>query len=127
MSTNSPRTAALSKMNFCSVSGWALAPRVMLILLSDLGELCLEQLRALHVVDRAALQRRDFFRRQRAHGLGRRADDQHVVVEMLVLRDQRAGADQAALADAGAVENHGLDADQRAVADGAAVQHGLVA
>jgi hypothetical protein len=57
----------------------------------------------------------------------RRAHDQHPVGEGLALGDDRAGRDQAAPADARAVEHHRPDADQRAIADGAAVQRDLMA
>ncbi|CAB4392230.1 unnamed protein product [Rhizophagus irregularis] len=95
--------------------------------LSYFFELSLEQLAARNIAGGVALQALDIFFAERAHGLGRRADDQRIIGKFLVLRDQGAGADQASLADLRAIQDDGLDADQRAVADGAAVQHGLMA
>src|SRR5574343_50218 len=62
-----------------------------------------------------------------AYYLAGRADDQRTVGEHLALRDQRIGANDAALADHGPVEDHRADADQAAVAYRAAVQHDQVA
>ena len=69
--------------------------------------------------DRALLQRPD--------RLGGRAHDEGKVVEALVLGHQRAGADQRAAADSGAVENDRAHADQRSLADRAAVQDDVMA
>src|SRR5690606_35252483 len=52
---------------------------------------------------------------------------QGAVGHLHVFRDQGVGADQAPLADAGAVKDHRVHADQAAVADGAAMEHHFVA
>ena len=65
--------------------------------------------------------------RHLADDLAGRAEHDGAGRDLLALGDQRAGADQALLADPGAVEDDGADADQRSAADGAAVQHHHVA
>src|SRR5450830_1223020 len=129
---NWPRTAALSKINFCRVS-WPLtaaltAPVVsVVILLSHLLELRITSLAALHIVHGVALLPGDIVCRQGPHGFCRRADDEHIVGKFLAFRDQGARADQTPFADLRAVQDHGLDADQGAIADRAPMQHRLVA
>src|SRR5262249_23573873 len=62
-----------------------------------------------------------------AHHARGRAHDQRVVGKFLALGDERAGADQAVAADAGAVEHDRTHADQAVGRNGAAVQHDVVA
>src|SRR5882724_9122612 len=66
-------------------------------------------------------------RRELTYGLGWRPDDETAVGKYFALGDERAGADQTAFADGGAVEHDRLDADQGAVAHRAAMHHGLMA
>src|ERR1700722_17826496 len=58
---------------------------------------------------------------QIAHHLGGRSQDESAVGEDLALGDDGPGAHQAAPADDGRVQHHGLNADERAFAHGAAV------
>src|SRR5205823_13827072 len=123
-SISSPRTAALSRMNFWRVS---LLVSVVILYLSDFLEIRLVALAARRITGGAGKQALRILFRQGAHDLGRRTQDQRIVREFLALGDHGAGADQATLADLRPVQHHGLDADQRAVAHRAAMQHRLVA
>mmetsp|Transcript_41616 Transcript_41616/g.97794 ORF Transcript_41616/g.97794 Transcript_41616/m.97794 type:complete len:294 (-) Transcript_41616:1168-2049(-) len=112
--TSMPRTGRPSNRNLCSS-------------LIDLLQARTVAAGVVHVMGGAGAQPVDLVRLEGPHRLGGAADDQRTIGELLALGDQRAGANDAVAADAGAVQDHRADADQRAVADGAAVQHDLVA
>src|ERR1700722_4592439 len=65
-------------------------------------------------------------RRELTTRLGRRSDDEATVGKRFALGDERAGTDQAAFADDGAVEHDRLYPNQRALAHRTAMHHGLM-